>query len=192
MHRKRHHFSKGRHGKDHGRHSHKYKKSRWFSEMMGRRAPRIERGEIRYLILDTLAQKARHGYEIMQEIREKTGGMYLPSSGTLYPALQMLEDLKLISSKEAGKRRVYELTENGVEELEGHRPLLEEIYEDMSQGQSIEQKEFIEETYDQVMNMFKTIVRSFQLGRLDRARTDRIRKIIHDTLKRIDETLKED
>ena len=71
--------------------------------MMGRRGPRIERGDIRYLILDTLLEKGRHGYDIMQTIQEKTGGMYLPSSGTLYPALQMLEDLELIFSRKDGK-----------------------------------------------------------------------------------------
>ena len=42
------------------------------------------------------------------------------------------------------------------------------------------------------MNIFKTIVRSFQRGRLDPARSDKIREIIHDTFKRVDEILKED
>jgi DNA-binding PadR family transcriptional regulator len=186
------HFSKGRHDRGHHKHGYKHKKSGWFSEMLGRRGPRIERGEIRYLILDTLVEKGRHGYDIMQNIKEKTSGMYLPSSGTLYPALQMLEDLELIFSREDGKRRVYELTEKGIEELKEQRSLLEEIYEDMGQGQSIEHNEFFEEIHDQVMNMFKTIARSFQRGRLDSARTEKIREIIHDTFKRVDEILKED
>lgn len=192
MKRNKHHFPKGTHGRGDRKHRHKHKKSGWFSEMMGRRAPRIERGEIRHLILDTLAEKRRHGYDIMQTIQEKTGGMYLPSSGTLYPALQMLEDLELIVSTEQGKRRVYELTEKGTDELEDQRLLLEEIYEDMGQGQSIEQNEFFEDIHDQVMNMFKTIARSYQRGRLDPTRTDKVREIIHDTFKRVDEILKED
>ena len=186
------HFSTGRHGRHHHKHWHKYRKSGWFSEIMGRRAPRIERGEIRYLIFDSLLEKGRHGYDIIQNIREKTSGVYVPSSGTLYPALQMLEDLELIFSIQDGKRRVYELTEKGEEELKEHRPLLEEIYEDMGQGQSIEQNEFFEEIFDQVMDMFKRIAWSFQRGRLDPSRTDKIREIINDTFKRVDETLKED
>lgn len=192
MKKNKHHFPKGIHGQGNHKRRHRYKKSGWFSEIMGRRAPRIERGEIRYLILDTLAEKGRHGYDIMQTIQEKTGGMYLPSSGALYPALQMLEDLELIFSKEEGKKRVYELTEKGIEELEHHRLLLEEIYEDMGQGRSIEQNEFFEEIHDQVMNMFKAIARSFHLGRLDPAKTEKIREIIHSTSNRVDEILKED
>ena len=186
------HFPKGLHERGYSRHRHKHKRSGWFSEMMGRRAPRIERGEIRYLILDTLTEKGRHGYDIMQTIQEKTGGMYLPSSGTLYPALQMLQDLELIFSKEDGKRRVYELTEKGKGELENQRLLLDEIYEDMGQGQSIEQSEFLEEIHDQVMNILKTIARSFQLGRLNPAKAEKIREIVNDTFNRVDETLKED
>ena len=188
----KHHFPRGRHGGRHHKPVHKHKKPGWLSEMMGRRGPRIERGEIRYLILDTLVEKERHGYDIMQNIQEKAGGMYSPSSGTLYPALQMLEDLELISSRKDGKRRVYSLTEKGKEELEEQRSLLEEIYEDMNQGQSIEQDEFFEEIHDQVMKLFRTIGRSFQRGRLDPSRTDKIREIIHDTTKRVDEILRED
>jgi DNA-binding PadR family transcriptional regulator len=191
MKKNRHHFSMGRHDRGHRKHHHK-KKSGWFSEIMGRRAPRIQRGEIRHLILDTLAIKARHGYDIMQTIQEKTGGMYLPSSGTLYPALQILEDLELISSSREGKKRIYELTEDGKKELEKQRQLLDEIYEDMDQGQSIEENEFFEEIHDQIMNMSKAITRSFQRGRLDSAKTDKIRKIIHDTFKRVDDIVKEE
>lgn len=186
------HFSTGRHVRGHHKHHHKQKKSGWFSEIMGRRAPRIQRGEIRHLILDTLAKKGRHGYDIMQTIQEKTGGMYLPSSGTLYPALQILEDLELIASTKEGKKRIYELTEEGIKELEEQRALLDEIYEDMDQGQSIEENEFFEEIHNQIMNMSKAITRSFQRGKLDSAKTDTIQKIFHDTFKRVDDILKED
>jgi DNA-binding PadR family transcriptional regulator len=128
----------------------------------------------------------------MQTIQERTRGMYLPSSGTLYPALQILEDLELISSSREGKKRIYVLTEEGARELEKQRPLLDEIYEDMDQGQSIEENEFFEEIHDHVMDMSKAITRSFQRGRLDSAKTDKIRKIIHDTFRRVDNILKEE
>ncbi len=192
MQHNKHHFSKERYEKDHHKHSHKGKKPGWFSEMTGRRSPRIERGDMRYLILDTLVEKGRHGYDIMQTIKANTDGSYLPSSGAIYPALQMLEDIGLLVSSEKGGKNVYDLTEKGREELEDNRSLLEDIYEDMGQGQSIEQNEFFVEIHDQSMNMYKTIARSFQRGRLDPARTDKIREIIHDAFKRVDEILKED
>lgn len=192
MHKKNHGISKKMQGSDHHRRWHKQKKSPWFSELIGRRGTRVERGETRYLILDTLAEKGCHGYEIMQSIEEKTGGLYRPSSGTVYPTLQMLEDLELISSREEGNRKIYELTETGREELQEQRPLLEDIYEDLGQGQSLEQNEFFGETHDQIMKMFKLISRSFHRGRLDPAKTDKIHKTIQEAVQRVDEILKGD
>ena len=118
MRKKNHGFSKKIQGRGHHKRGHKQKKSPWFSELIGRRGTRLERGETRYLILDTLAEKGRHGYEIMQSIQENTGGLYRPSPGTVYPTLQMLEDLDLISSQEEGNRKIYKLTETGRGELE--------------------------------------------------------------------------
>ena len=190
MRKKNHDFSRKMKGRGQHRHLHKHKNSPWFSELIGRRGARVERGDTRYLILDTLAEKGRHGYEIMQSIQENTGGLYRPSPGTVYPTLQMLEDFDLLSSQEEGNRKIYELTETGREELEEQRPLLEDIYEDLGQGQFLEQNEFFEEIHDQIMKMFKLISRSFHRGRLDPTKMDKIHKIIQESVQRVDEILK--
>ncbi|MBW1802296.1 MAG: helix-turn-helix transcriptional regulator [Deltaproteobacteria bacterium] len=190
MHRKKPGFSKKMPGKGRHKRWHIHKKSPWFSELMGRRGNRLERGETRYLILDTLAEKGRHGYDIMQSIQEKTGGLYRPSPGTVYPTLQMLEDLKFISSRVEGNRKIYELTATGREELGEQSPLLEDIYEDLGQDQFLEKNEFFEETHDQIMKMFKLISRSFHRGRLDSVRTSKIKEIIQEAVRRVDEILK--
>lgn len=190
MRKKKHDFSKKMQGRGHHRHLHKQKKSPWFSELMGRRGARVERGDTRYLILDTLAEKGRHGYEIMQSIQENAGGLYRPSPGTVYPTLQTLEELDLISSQEERNRKIYELTETGREELAEQRPLVEEIYEDLGQSRFHDQNEFFEEIHDQIMKMFKLISRSFHRGRLDPAKIDKIHKIIQESVQRVDEILK--
>jgi DNA-binding PadR family transcriptional regulator len=128
----------------------------------------------------------------MQNIQEKTGGFYRPSPGTVYPALEMLEDLELICRMYEGHRKNYELTVKGREELEKQRPLLEDIYEDMNHGQSPEQNEFFEETYDQVMGMFKIIARSFHRGGIDTTKIDNIREIIQETVQRVHEILNQE
>jgi DNA-binding PadR family transcriptional regulator len=54
-----------------------------------------------------------HGYQIMQELGERTGGRWRPSAGSIYPTLQQLEDEGLVSSSDIDGRRVYDLTDAG-------------------------------------------------------------------------------
>ena len=80
----------------------------------GRRAGR---GDIRAAILALLAEQPMHGYQIIQELTERTGGAWRPSPGSVYPTLQQLEDEELVreTASESGKR-VYELTDAGREQ----------------------------------------------------------------------------
>ena len=54
-----------------------------------------------------------HGYELMSEITERTGGVWQPSPGSIYPTLSMLEDEGLIAAETEGSRRTFALTEAG-------------------------------------------------------------------------------
>jgi DNA-binding PadR family transcriptional regulator len=78
----------------------------------GRRR-RASRGDIRTAALLLLAEEPRNGYQIMQELEERSDGLWRPSPGSVYPALQQLEDEGLIRSEEADGRRLYHLTEAG-------------------------------------------------------------------------------
>src|ERR1700747_1516074 len=81
----------------------------------GGRGPRVRRGDVRAAILDLLAEgEPWNGYQIIQEIGARTQGVWRPSAGSVYPALQQLEDEALIRA-EAGedRRRMYTLTEEG-------------------------------------------------------------------------------
>jgi len=80
----------------------------------GRRAGR---GDIRAAILVLLAEEPMHGYQIIQELAERTGGVWRPSPGSVYPTLQQLEDEELVreTASDSGKR-VYELTDAGREQ----------------------------------------------------------------------------
>jgi DNA-binding PadR family transcriptional regulator len=76
----------------------------------GRRA---RRGDVRSAILVLLAEREMHGYEMIQELEERTGGRWRPSAGSIYPTLQLLEDEGLVSAEEVDGRRVFSLTEEG-------------------------------------------------------------------------------
>jgi DNA-binding PadR family transcriptional regulator len=73
---------------------------------------------VRAAILALLAERPMHGYEMIQELINRTGGVWRPSPGSVYPALQLLEDEGLITSQEAEGKRLFSLTESGRAEAE--------------------------------------------------------------------------
>lgn len=81
----------------------------------------MRRGDVRTAVLAVLAEKAGHGYEIIQALEEKSGGAWRPSPGSVYPTLQQLEDEDLVRSSTSEGKRVYELTDAG--RAEGERRL---------------------------------------------------------------------
>ena len=90
-----------------------------------RRGPRARRGDVRTAALLLLAEAPRNGYQIMQELEARSGGAWRPSPGSVYPALQQLEDEGLIRSREHDGRKRYELTDDGrryVEERDDDAP----------------------------------------------------------------------
>ncbi|PRX48412.1 PadR family transcriptional regulator [Prauserella shujinwangii] len=74
---------------------------------------RGRRGDVRSAVLTLLAEQPRHGYEIIGEIGERSGGFWQPSPGSVYPTLQLLADEGLVRSSEDGGKRLYELTDEG-------------------------------------------------------------------------------
>jgi DNA-binding PadR family transcriptional regulator len=74
---------------------------------------------VRPAILALLAEQPRHGYEMIHEIAERSGGFWKPSPGSIYPTLQLLADEGLVVSREDGGKRLFELTEAGRTVVEG-------------------------------------------------------------------------
>lgn len=79
----------------------------------GGRGRRARRGDVRLAILALLADGPRHGYQVIQDIADRTDGAWRPSAGAVYPALSQLEDEGLVRSEEHDDRRVFHLTEAG-------------------------------------------------------------------------------
>ncbi len=79
------------------------------------RGRKARRGDIRTAALLLLAEESRNGYQIMQEIEERSDGVWRPSPGSVYPALQQLEDEGLIRSEELDGRKLFKLTDAGRE-----------------------------------------------------------------------------
>ena len=75
--------------------------------------PKVSRGDVRIAILHLLAEEPMHGYQIIQELTERSGGMWRPSPGSIYPTLQLLSDEGLIEADEHDGKKVYQLTADG-------------------------------------------------------------------------------
>jgi DNA-binding PadR family transcriptional regulator len=76
-------------------------------------APRMGKGDVRAAVLALLAEKPMHGYQIISEIAERSGGAWKPSAGSVYPTLQLLADEGLVTAEESNGRKTYSLTEMG-------------------------------------------------------------------------------
>jgi DNA-binding PadR family transcriptional regulator len=77
------------------------------------RGPKVGRGDVRAAILALLAEAPMHGYQIITELTERSGGVWRPSPGSVYPTLQAMEDQGLVTADKAEGRRVFSLTEEG-------------------------------------------------------------------------------
>jgi DNA-binding PadR family transcriptional regulator len=77
------------------------------------RGRKARRGDIRTAALLLLNEEPRNGYQIMQEVEERSDGVWRPSPGSVYPALQQLEDEGLIRSEELEGRKLFALTDDG-------------------------------------------------------------------------------
>jgi DNA-binding PadR family transcriptional regulator len=86
----------------------------------GRRGPKARRGDVRAAILSVLADRPMNGYQIIQEITERSGGVWRPSPGSVYPTLQQLEDEGLVRTGDEAGRRAYQLTDEGQRYVTSH------------------------------------------------------------------------
>lgn len=84
-----------------------------------RAGTRTGHGDVRVAVLALLAEEPMHGYQIIREIEERSGGNWVPSAGSVYPTLQLLTDEGLIRAEESNGRKTYHLTDAGREEASG-------------------------------------------------------------------------
>jgi len=92
-------------------------------------------GDLRLVILRLIAEKPRHGYEIIKEIEERVAGAYSPSPGVIYPTLTLLEELGYVAvSPGEGARKLHEITEAGRSFLIANRPAVDALFARMEEA----------------------------------------------------------
>ena len=93
-------------------------------------------GDLRYVILQQIAEKPSHGYEIIKSIQERLGGAYAPSPGVVYPMLTMLEEMGHATVVSDGARKLYTITEEGSKSLAENKAAVEAIFARMDRARS--------------------------------------------------------
>jgi DNA-binding PadR family transcriptional regulator len=89
---------------------------------------------VRAAILALLAEEPRHGYAVMTELAARSGGLWRPSPGSVYPVLQQLQDEGLVASRDADGRKVFDLTDAGRRYVEEHAEELQEPWQVADHG----------------------------------------------------------
>ncbi len=96
----------------------------WAGEQPGRP---FDHGELRYILLKLIAEKPRHGYELIKAIEERSGGIYTPSPGVVYPTLTLLEEMNYVALAEIGNKKQYSITAEGAKFLDDNREFVDEV-----------------------------------------------------------------
>jgi len=101
----------------------------------GREGRTFDSGELRLVILALIAEKPRHGYEVIKALGERVGGDYSPSPGVFYPTLTLLEDMGYASaSVDAANRKLYAVTPEGQSFLNENKAQVDAIFARLTGG----------------------------------------------------------
>lgn len=117
-------------------HGHRHMRGDWagrhgergFFHVRGGRGRVFDQGDLRFVILRLLAEKPRHGYDLIKEIEDRLGGAYSPSPGVVYPTLTLLEEMGYANVTEAGGKKLYAVTAEGEAELAAHAAQVDAIF----------------------------------------------------------------
>ncbi len=123
-------------------------------------------GDLRFLILSLVAEKPRHGYELIKEIEDRVSGAYSPSPGVIYPTLTLLEELGWVTvSTSQGTRKVHEITEEGSLALKANRPTLDAILARMEAARAAQLSD-TEASEDEISHSHSAIVHAREALRI--------------------------
>src|SRR5262249_43749405 len=152
----------------------------------------FEQGDLKYVILQLLEEKPRHGYEIIKALEERFGGIYSPSAGTVYPTLTLLEDMGYarITVEEGGKK-IYSITDEGRAYLAQNRSAVDDIFDRIAELGST----FLSDAVMDVNRAIKDVAQAAYRGApkvfRDKEAATKIRDTLDRAAKEIEEIVRE-
>ncbi len=154
--------------------------------------PFLARGVLKFIILDLLNEKPKHGYDVMKDMEAKLCGLYTPSPGSVYPTLQMLEEMGYVVSRPDGSKRVYEITPEGKKYLAENREALEGLPDPTKLPFAALFSSEAQDTLQELHGVAITLFRAARTRKLHRGEQfQEIREVLRRARKEIDEILKQ-
>jgi DNA-binding PadR family transcriptional regulator len=137
------------------------------------------RGDLKYVILELLKDQPRHGYDIIRALEERMRGYYRPSPGSVYPTLQMLEDLGYVTSVQQEGKKVYSITDEGRRYLTEQQSTIDDIRSRISAGWDAAQRPEVADLMHELQQLARALFRHGARGALhDPDRLKKLREIL--------------
>ncbi len=136
----------------------------------------FEKGDLKYVILDLIKDKPSHGYEIIRSLEQRFHGFYSPSAGSVYPTLQLLEDMGYVTSSEQDGKKVYSITDAGKQFLSERKETMEKIRGHMRAWGAAGNRQAFRDTLREMRDIARLI--NQKANRLDPDKFSKIKEII--------------
>ena len=149
----------------------------------------FQKGDLKYVILDLIKDKPRHGYEIIRLLEERSHGFYTPSPGAVYPTLQYLEEMGYVEANQLDGKKIYSITEEGRKFLSERKKFAEGIKEKMRDHWGPRDMEEMREAMAEIGRLGRLLGRHFR--DLDAEKSQRIKEVISRAYKDIEAILEQ-
>jgi DNA-binding PadR family transcriptional regulator len=151
----------------------------------------FNKGDFKYLILELIKDKPKHGYEIIRELEERFHGWYSPSPGSVYPTLQWLEEMGYATSSQQDGKKIYAITEAGLKFLESQEKARQDIRDQMKEQWCWWSEDLHDDIHD-VMNSLRDTIHGLRhkAKALDGEKLRRIKDIVAEARTKIEDVLK--
>lgn len=136
----------------------------------------FQKGDLKYIMLNLLKEKSRYGYEIIRYLEEYSNGFYKPSPGSVYPTLQVFEEMGYAVSKERDGKKVYEITKEGLNFLKERSDVSDQLKNNMKRHWNPENLEVISKIIGDI-------------SKIKRSLRSRMRNISKEKLQKISEII---
>jgi len=151
----------------------------------------FEKGDLKYVILDLLKDEPSHGYEVIRKLEERSRGFYSPSPGSVYPTLQLLEDMGYVSATQRDGKKVYAITDEGRKFLDENQRSIKDIWGKFGGGWDPEVAAEMHEIRHDLMDLGKLFGQKMREGNVDRDKLARVRAVISTAAREIEDILRE-
>lgn len=148
----------------------------------------FDNGVLRLVVLALIAEQPRHGYEIIKEIEDRTGGAYAPSAGVIYPTLTLLEETGQIEvASSEGNKKLYAATDAGRATVEENRAAIDAVLARFAEANSDRRHERDPRLFRAVENMRLAMRLKMQSAALTPEQIDALAELLDETARKIEQ-----